>query len=145
MTTSAFKTIGVVALGALAFAGCKPVDASADVVISTSMNRSGGTETHYAECGPNPTADTGQYRVEITPGQDYGGLPEGSPCPTGPREPMPQDQYPELYRQMSDAIQAPAPFAGGDIQTCGEWEADDPADARAMLAECPPLTKGELP
>lgn len=46
---------------------------------------------------------------------------------------------------MSDALRGPDPYEGGDINTCGAWSADDPADVRQMLAECPPLTKGELP
>lgn len=150
----AAKTVVAAVVGVAALAGCKPVDvqhsdssgtASGDVVITTSMARSGDVETHYAECGSEPTADVGEYRVVIAPGQDYGGLPEGSPCPTGSAEPMPQDEHPELYAEMSAALQDPAPYAGGDLATCGEWEADDPADARAMLAECPPLTKGDLP
>lgn len=141
----AAKTVVAVVVGVAALAGCTPHQRHGDVVITTSMNRSGDIETHYAECGPDPVAETGQYRVEIPPKQDYGGLPEGAPCPTGPREPLPQDQHPELYAAMSDALYAPAPYEGGDLATCGEWSADDPRDARALLAGCPPLTKGELP
>lgn len=151
---AALKTTAAVAVGVAALAGCKPLDvqqsersgtANKDVVITTSMARSGGQETHYAECGSDPTSAVGEYQVVISPEQDYGGLPEGSPCPAGPAEPMPADEHPELYRQLSDAIHAPAPYEGGDINTCGTWSADDPRDARAMLAECGPLTKGELP
>lgn len=146
------QTTTAAVLAGLALAACKPADStigadqsSGDVVITTSMNRSGEQETHYAECGPDATADVGDYQVVIPAELDDGGLPEGAPCPDGPRELMPQDEHPELYRQMSDALARPAPYAGGDLTTCGEWEADAPEDARYMLSQCPPLTKGELP
>lgn len=148
-----WKTSTAVLVGVAALAACKPLEAQqpngsspgGDVVIATSMSRSGDVETHYAECGPDPAADFGEYRVVIPPEQDYGGLSEGAPCPAVPAEPMPADEHPELHRQLSDALYAPAPYEGGDLNTCGAWSADDPVDARAMTAECPPLTKGVLP
>ena len=50
-----------------------------------------------------------------------------------------------LSKNYTVEVHAPAPFEGGDLATCGTWSADDPGDARQMLADCPPLTKGELP
>lgn len=148
----AAKTAVAAVVGVAALAGCKPLEAQqpngsspgGDVVITSSMSRSNGVETHYAECASSTLADTGNYRIAVSE-HVANQLDAGQPCPTGPAEPMPQDEHPELYRQLSDALHAPAPYAGGDINTCGEWEADDPADARQMLAECPPLTKGDLP
>lgn len=140
---NALKTTTVLAFGVVAFAGCKPIDAqqsersgtvNGDLVITTSMTRSGGTETHYAECGPDPTADTGDYQVVIPVELDYGGLPEGAPCPAGPRELVPSDAHPELYAEMSDALHAPAPYRGGD-ETCS-WEASTPEDAQLMAESC---------
>lgn len=141
---TARTTVLVGVVGVAALAGCTPHQRHGDVVITSSMSRSGGTETHYAECASSTLADTGNYRIAV-PEQTANQVTEGQPCPAGRAEPMPADEHRELYRQMSDALARPAPFAGGDIRTCGEWEADDPADARAMAAECPPLTKGDLP
>lgn len=151
----ASKTVVAAVVGVAALAGCKPLDvqqsesersgtANGNVVITTSMNRSGEQETHYVECAATTAADTGDYRIAVS-GQVAYRLDPGQPCPAGEAEPMPQDEHPELYAEMSAALYAPAPYEGGDINTCGEWEADDPADARQMLAECPPLTKGDLP
>ena len=149
--SAAFKTTAAVVLGVAVFAGCKPADSATggvqsggDVVIATGMSRSGDEETHYAECAADPNARLGDYQVVIPPELDYGGLPAGSPCPYRPREPNPHDEYPELYAELSEAIHAPLPYEGGDLETCGEWGTDDPADARRMAAECPPLTKGNL-
>ncbi len=58
---------------------------------------------------------------------------------------MPFDEHPELYAELSEAMNEPLPYEGGDLDTCGTWGTDDPAEARRLLAECPPLTKGELP
>lgn len=147
------KTMTCVLLGVAALAACKPVDAQqsggsgtagVDVVIATGMSRSGTEETHYAECAADPNARLGDYRVIIPPELDYGGLPEGSPCPAGPRELSPQDKYPELFAEMSEAVNEPLPYEGGDPDTCGTWGTVDPAEARQMLAECPPLTRGDL-
>lgn len=141
---TARTTVLVGVVGVAALAGCTPHQRHGDVVITSSMSRSGGTETHYAECASSTLADTGNYRIAV-PEQTADQLTEGQPCPTGPALPMPQDEHPELYRQLDDALHAPAPYAGGDLHTCGEWEADDPEDARYMLSQCPPLTKGQLP
>lgn len=139
-------TCAAAVFAGLALAACKPVDAtSGDVVVTTSMSRSGTVETHYAECAGTTAAATGEYQVEIPADLDYGGLPTGSPCPTGPAEPMPADAHPELYTDLDRALNAPMPYEGGNEDTCGAWAAQDPADARQMLAECPPLTKGDLP
>lgn len=142
-TSTSTSTAALVALAGLALTACKPVAAGGDVVITTSTSHSAGQHTDYAECGPDPTAETGDYRVAIPTG--LADLPTGSPCPVGPAELMPADENPELYAELDRAVHAPAPFEGGDLATCGTWSADDPGDARQMLADCPPLTKGELP
>lgn len=59
-------------------------------------------------------------------------------------EPAPVSD-PELYGVLHSGIYGPMRYEGGDEDTCGAWAANDPADARQMLADCPPLTKGELP
>lgn len=66
------------------------------------------------------------------------------PEPTGQSEPAPVSD-PELYGVLSRGLYGPMRYEGGDEDTCGAWAANDPADAREMAAECPPLRKGELP
>lgn len=141
---TARTTVLAAALGLSALAGCTPHQRHGDVVLSTESSRAGGVQQHYAACASSTLADRGNYRVPISQ-RLADQLTEGQPCPTGTALPMPQDENHELYREMSDALYAPAPFAGGDLATCGEWEADAPEDARYMLSQCPPLTRGELP
>lgn len=132
-----------IALAMLAGAGGSTgADAgSADVITATSFSRS-GSETHtYVECGP-PGGDS-QYQVEVD--FDFGhGEVEGQPCPAGKREQLPKDANPELYQELDQEMNAPMRFEGGDAATCGAWGTDDPGQARQMLAECGPLTRGEL-
>lgn len=51
----------------------------------------------------------------------------------------------ELYGVLHRGLYEPMPYEGGNEDTCGAWAAQDPADAREMATDCPPLTKGELP
>lgn len=112
------------------------------VITATSFSRSPSSGEHtYVECGP-PGGDS-QYRVEVGFEDGHGDV-EGQPCPAGPRELLAQDENPELYRLLQEEMNAPRRFEGGDLHTCGAWGTDDPADARRMLAECGPLTRGEL-
>lgn len=66
------------------------------------------------------------------------------PETTGQSEPAPPAD-PELYAALTRGLYGPMRFEGGNEDTCGAWAANDSADARQMLADCPPLTKGELP
>lgn len=143
----------VALLGMVALAGCKPVAAhpadstgraSGDVVVATGTSRTGGHEQHYAECGPDRHAQTGEYRVLI-PASLEDGLDEGSPCPEGSREPMPTDEHSDMHSDLSQAMQQPMSYEGGSTGSdCGEWGTDDPVEAQRLAAECGPLTKGDL-
>ena len=127
-------------LGALA--GCTPAHAgsrshltSPDTVVATSLTASNGNDEHYAECAATTAAAFGDYRVPIPATRDNADdLPTGAPCPAGPREPMPADENPQLYAELSAAMSAPAPYHGGDAEC--SWEADTPQDAQAMAASC---------
>lgn len=125
----------------LTVAACKPITLdgteSGDVVSGTSFSRSGSRETHYAEC----TTQTGeQYRVVVPATVEYQ-LQEGQPCPSGPREPMPQDKYPDLFEELQKQL----PYGGGDRHSdCGEWQTVDKEEARRLAKQCPPLKWGDL-
>lgn len=84
--------------------------------------------THYADCR-NP--DGTGYRVVITAAQDNGGLHAGDPCPAGAHLPLPQDEFPDLWNELTK----PLPYNGGDANgPCGSWAAADKADADQMQA-----------
>jgi hypothetical protein len=110
------------------------------VVTGTSFSRSGTSETHYADCA-DPAGD--QFRVEI-PATVEEQLRDGQPCPDGPRELLPKDQYPELYEEM----QRRQAYGGGDRHSanpeCAEWETDNVDEARKWAEKCPPLLWGDL-
>ncbi len=131
-----WRTVAVALTGIALLGACKPGDnqSTPDIVIGTETSRSGANEEHYAQCATDPNADIGDYRVLIPAGMDDGGLPEGAPCPAGPRELVPPDAHPELYAELSDALHAPAPYRGGD-ETCS-WEADTAEDAQLMAESC---------
>lgn len=140
---------GPVVLGALAalamFAGTSgagPESSGGEVITATSFSRSPENGEHtYVECGP-PGGDS-QFQVEVD--FDYGhGDVEGQPCPAGARELLAKDENPELYQLLQEEMNAPRRFEGGDMATCGAWGTDDPDEARRMVAECGPLTRGEL-
>lgn len=103
--------------------------ASGPTVTDTSYVRdpnNPATGTHYASCR-NP--DGSGYRVVITAAQDNGGLHKGAPCPPGAHLPLPQDQFPDLWNELTK----PLPFNGGDANgPCGSWSAADKADADQM-------------
>ena len=109
---------------------------------ATSFSRSPEAGEHtYVECGA-PGGES-QFRVEVD--FDYGhGDVEGQPCPAGEREQLAKDENPELYRLLQEEMNASRLFEGGDMATCGAWGTDDPDEARELLAECGPLTRGEL-
>lgn len=108
-----------------------------DVVSGTSFSRSGTRETHYAEC-TTPTGE--QYRVEVSASVEYQ-LQDGQPCPSGPREQMPKDKYPELYEELQKQL----PYGGGDVNSeCGAWQTVDKEEARRMAQQCPPLKWGDI-
>lgn len=113
-----------------------------EVITGTSFSRSPEKGEHtYVECGP-PGGES-QYRVEVSFEAGHGDV-EGQPCPAGERELLAQQENPELYQLLLEEMNAPRRFEGGDMATCGAWGTDDPAEARQMLAECGPLTRGEL-
>lgn len=134
------------ALAALAMfagtSGAGPESGGGEVITATSFSRSPEAGEHtYVECGP-PGGDS-QFRVEVGFEDGHGDV-EGQPCPAGPREQLAKDENPELYQLLQEEMNAPRRFEGGDMATCGAWGTDDPDEARELLAECGPLTRGEL-
>ncbi|QIZ36123.1 hypothetical protein [Saccharopolyspora sp. ASAGF58] len=143
--------LALVLVGTVGLAACEPrhrtgtgTKTSGDVVIATGMSREGSVETHFVECAADPNAELGDYQVVVSAEVGYG-IPEGAPCPAGPREPMAHQENPELYAELSRAVSEPLPYGGGDIHSdCGAWETDDKANARELAVECPPLKWGDL-
>lgn len=132
---------------ALTLAACKPIPPAGtgaspsgakpgDVVSGASFGRGGARETHYAEC----TTPTGKgYRVAVS-AEVARRLQDGQPCPRGRHEPLPKDEYPELWEELTKRL----PYGGGDIKTCGTWETVDPEEARRWAKRCPPLKWGDI-
>ena len=144
------RIAAVAGLSVAALAACTPADGATgidqtggDVVIAVSTSRSGEHTEHLVECGADPTAEFGDYQV-LVPAEVAYTIPEGAPCPVGPREPMPQDEYPELYAEFSEAVNEPMPYEGGDLDTCGTWGTTNRDEARRLAVECGPLTRGDL-
>ena len=83
------------------------------------------TGTYQAHCRDRSGAE---WLVTIAAAQ-AGRLATGDPCPAGPHQPTPQQQYPAMW----SALNAPMPYSGGDPDgPCGQWSAADKADADQM-------------
>ena len=108
-----------------------------DVVSGTSFSRNDSRKTYYAEC---TTLAGQQYRVKVS-ADLYQRLQDDQPCPEGPHELLPKDEYPELFNEMQKQL----PYGGGDAySSCGEWQTVDKEEARRWAKECPPLKWGDL-
>jgi hypothetical protein len=117
--------------GVTALSACTPtVTNGAATVVAVDYHRDPNhptTGTHQAEC--RDPAGT-EWRVAINATQ-ADQLNSGDPCPAGPHEQMPQQQYPEIQ----SALNTPLPYSGGDQNSpCGEWSAASKADAAQMQA-----------
>lgn len=142
-----FKTVTVLAVGTAVMLACDPTGDTgsddtgngSDVVISAGMSRSGTQETHYVHCGPSAGGEP-EYEVVVDSDYAYGDI-EGETCPDGERLPLPQDEHPELYEEMSEALNEPLPYEGGDIETCGAWGVELEEQAKELAAECGPVTR----
>jgi hypothetical protein len=85
------------------------------------------TGTNQAEC-QDQTGNA--WLVTITAAQ-AAHLNSGDPCPAGQHEPMPQQQFPDIWSALTTQL----PYQGGDPNSpCGQWSADNPTDAAQMQA-----------
>lgn len=99
------------------------------------------TSVDYTRDPNHPTTGTNQaecqdqagnaWLVTITAAQ-AAHLNSGDPCPAGPHEPMPQQQFPGIWAALTTQL----PYQGGDPDSpCGQWSADNRTDANQMQAD----------